>query len=177
MKCVRQCGRAVGTLLLALLAALSITTAVGVVRVTPVLSGSMRGAFNPGDALLMERVSATSLHVGDVVAVNVPARSGDSARQRVHRIVSLHRDGSTVFVRTKGDANSLADPGEFKLRGRQYVQRARLPYVGWIVDLKSANGMRLLLEAIALAVLVSVGQQIWLRRQLVRRPGLSYAHS
>jgi len=176
MKRVKKFGGAAGTLLLAVLAAVSITTATGLFRVTPVLSGSMRGAFNPGDALFMERVPATSLHVGDVVAVRALARPGAPASQRVHRIVSLRRDGSAVMVRTKGDANSAVDPGKFELHGSQYVERTRLPLLGWIVDLKAANGMRFLLEAIAVVVLASVGQQIWLRRHLVGCSGPSAAH-
>ena len=163
MRLVRKLGGAGGTLVLAALAALAITTAVGWFRVTPVLSGSMRGAFNPGDALLMEKVSATSLHVGDVVAIRIPSLASG---QRVHRILTLSQDGPDVLVRTKGDANSMADPGQFRLHGDQYVMRARLPYVGWIVNFKAADGMRWLLDAVAVLAAASVAQQIWLYRHL-----------
>jgi signal peptidase I len=161
--------RAFGTLLLAVLAALSICTATGWLHVTPILSGSMRGAFDPGDALLTQRVPATSLRVGQVVDVDVPAQVSNGAGHRAHRIVSLRRVGSTVVIRTKGDANTAVDPGSIKLTGDQYVMRARLPYVGWIVDFKAAHGIVALLAVIALLGLVSFGQHLRLRRSSRRR--------
>jgi hypothetical protein len=75
--------------------------------------------------------------------------------------VSLRHDGTAVAIRTKGDANTAIDPGSIKLRGDQYVMRARLPYLGWIVDFKALNGMRLLIEAIGLLLWFSVAQRIW----------------
>jgi signal peptidase I len=166
---VRLVARASGTLLLALLAALSICTATGWLHVTPILSGSMRGAFNPGDALLTQRVPATSLQVGQVVDVKVPLRESNGAGHRAHRIVSLRKAGSTVVIRTKGDANTAVDPDSITLHGEQYVMRARLPYVGWIVDFKAAHGYVLLLGLVALLGLLSVGQFLWLRRPSRRR--------
>jgi signal peptidase I len=169
MPYVRKLGGLLGTLLLAVLAALSITTGIGWLHVTPVLTGSMRGAFNPGDALLTERVPASSLHVGEVVAAKVSPAVSDGTGQRVHRIVSLRHEGSSVVVRTRGDANPTVDPGSLTLRGDQYLMRARLPYVGWIVDFKAANGFRLLLLAIGGLGAISVGQQLWLARHPKRR--------
>jgi signal peptidase I len=156
---LRRAGSLLGTLLLAILAATTIANAVGWVRITPVLSGSMRGAFNPGDALLTQRVPASSLRVGDVVVVKVPAKAGQPTR--AHRIVNIRERGSAVAIRTKGDANTATDPGSILLRGDQYRMRARLPYVGWIVDFKAQNGMRLLVEAIAMILWISVAQRIW----------------
>jgi signal peptidase I len=155
-------------LLLAGAAFLSISVATGWLHITPVLSGSMRGAFNPGDALLTQRVSPTSLHVGEVIDANVPARDGLPAMQRVHRIVGLKHVGSTVVIRTKGDANPGIDPGNIVLRGDQYVMRARLPYVGWIVDFKADGGVRLLFFAIVALGVVSGGQYLWLARRSKR---------
>jgi signal peptidase I len=169
MHFVRRAAGALGTLVLAVLAALAITTATGWIRITPVLTGSMRGAFNPGDALLSERVPASSLQVGDVVDAKVPPAVSDGSGQRVHRIVSLRHVGSAVVVRTKGDANTIVDPGSLTLRGDQYLMRARLPYVGWITDFKAANGLRLLIEAIAGLTIISIGQQLWLARRGTRR--------
>jgi signal peptidase I len=166
---VQKLGGLLGTLLLAAVATLAVTTATGWLHVTPVLSGSMRGAFNPGDALLTERVPLSSLHVGDVVDVNVPAQNGEPASQRVHRIVNLRHQGSAVVIRTKGDANAIADPDEITLHGDQYLMRARLPYVGWIVDFKAVNGLRLLLMAIVVLGALSLGQHLLLARHPPRR--------
>ena len=103
MRLVRRLGGAIGTLLLAFLAAFTIATATGWLAVTPVLSGSMRPGYNPGDAMLTERVSATSLHVGDIVNVKVPPKAGAGAdSQRVHRIVAIRRQGKDVAIQTQG---------------------------------------------------------------------------
>ena len=171
MQYVRKVGGAFGTVVLAALAALTIAIAIGWLHVTPILSGSMRGTVNPGDALLTERVPASSLHVGDVVVAKVPAAVSNGAGQRAHRIVSLKREGLSVVVQTKGDANAAADPTSLTLQGDQYVMRARLPYVGWLVDFRAMNGLRLLLAAVGALGLVSLGQHLWLRRRPQPRRG------
>lgn len=171
MQFVRKVGGAFGTVVLAALAALAITTATGFLHVTPILSGSMRGVVNPGDAILTERVPTTSLRVGDVVDAKVPAAESNGAGQRAHRIVSLRHEGSTVVVQTKGDANAGIDPGSLTLQSDQYVMRARLPYVGWIVNFRAMNGLRLLLGAMVALGLASLGQHLWLRRHPQRRRG------
>jgi signal peptidase I len=176
---VRQVGSAFGTVLLALLAAATITTATGWLHITPVLSGSMRPNFNPGDAMLTERVAASSLRVGDIVNVKVPAQEGGG--QRVHRIVSLAHQGTAVVIHTKGDANNALDPEALTLTGHQFRTIARLPYLGWVVNFRAANGALLLLAAIALAAAISLLQTAWQRnRSLYRRgrhhrPGTSKA--
>ncbi len=162
---LRRVFGAFGTLLLALLAAFTIATATGWLAVTPVLSGSMRPGYNPGDAMLTERVAATSLHVGDIVNVKVPAKAGSrEPTQRVHRIVAIQRQGNSVAIQTRGDANTVTDKGWIVLKGDQYRTIARLPYVGWIADFRAANGARILLGAIGLLGALSLLQRFWLRR-------------
>jgi signal peptidase len=159
----RRVGGALGTLLLAVLAAFTIATATGWLAVTPVLSGSMRPGFNPGDAMLTERVAATSLHVGDIVNVKVPPNAGGG--QRVHRIVAIRHEGTDIAIQTKGDANTVTDSGWIVLKGDQYRTLARLPYVGWIVDFRAANGAEILFGAIAFVGALSILQRLRLRRR------------
>ncbi len=159
---VRRVFGALGTLLLALLAAFTIATATGWLAVTPVLSGSMRPGYHPGDAMLTERVPATSLHVGDIVNVKVPPKGGGG--QRVHRIVAIRQQGNSVAIQTRGDANNVTDTGWIVLQGDQYRTIARLPYVGWIVDFRAANGARILLGAIAFLGAASLLQRFRPRR-------------
>jgi signal peptidase len=163
LRLARRAGGALGTLLLAVLATFTVATATGWLAVTPVLSGSMRPGYNPGDAMLTERVPATSLHVGDIVNVKVPPKTGSG--QRVHRITAIRRQGNDVAIQTRGDANTVTDPGWIVLKGDQYRTIARLPYVGWIVDFRAANGARILLGAIALVGSLSLVQRLWLRRR------------
>jgi signal peptidase I len=181
MLVVRRAAGVFGTVLLALLATFTIATATGWLAVTPVLSGSMRPGYQPGDAMLTERVSPTSLHVGDVVNVKVPPKAGaDQGSQRVHRIVAIRREGKDVEIQTKGDANNVTDSGWIVLTGDQYRTIARLPYVGWIVDFRAANGGGILLSAIGLVGALSLLQRFWLRRrrgQLIVPDGTSPAGS
>jgi signal peptidase len=167
---VRRTSSVLGTLLLACLAAFTITIATGWLAVTPVLSGSMRPGFHPGDAMLTERVSATSLHVGDIVNVKVPPKDGGG--QRVHRIVAIRHQGAAVAIQTKGDANNATDPDWIVLKGDQYRTVARLPYVGWIVDFRAANGGVILLAAVAFLGAWSLLQRFWRPR---RRQGIAPA--
>jgi signal peptidase I len=155
------------TFLLAVLAALSVATATGWMHLTPVLSGSMRPAFDPGDALLTQRVPVSSLRVGDVIEFVVSAKYGGGLK--VHRIEELQQVGSTVVVHTRGDANGADDPWRASLSGHAYRMRAVLPYAGWIVDFKAANGYLWLLVAVLLLSLASAVQPLLARRQRRRQ--------
>ena len=154
-----------GTVLLGVFAAFTIATATGTLKVTPVLSGSMRPDFNPGDAMLTERVASTSLHVGDIVNIKVPQQDGGG--QRVHRIVAIRHKGTAIAVQTKGDANAIADSSWIVLKGDQYRTVARLPYVGWIANFHAANGALILLIAIAAVGAFSLTQRFRLRRSRI----------
>lgn len=158
----RKAGGWLCTLLLAVLAIITVSTATGWFAITPVLSGSMRPAFNPGDAMFTQRVSVNSLHVGDIVNIKLPPQEG--GRQRVHRIVAIRHQGTDVAVRTKGDANSMVDPGWFVLKGKQYRTVTRLPWVGWLADFRAANGGLLLLAALATLGVISLLQRLRGRR-------------
>jgi hypothetical protein len=66
------------------------------------------------------------------------------------------------------------------LKGDQYRAIARLPYVGWIVDFRAANGGEILLSAIAFVGALSLIQHFWRRRrrgQLIVPDGASPAGS
>lgn len=147
-----------GTVLLAIAAIASVTVALGWFRVTPVLSGSMRPLARPGDALLVRRVDAGSLHIGDVIQFTVPARYGGG--QKVHRILTLHKTGSGTEVTTKGDANPTADPWRITLSKSAYREVCVIPYVGWVVDFRHFGGP---------LVLVASASLVWLASQLRRK--------
>ena len=162
MRYARKAGGWLVTLLLAAIAAVTVATATGYFAITPVLSGSMRPGYNPGDAMLTERVSVNSLRVGDIVNIKLPPQ--ERVRQRVHRIVAIRHQGTDVAVRTKGDANNVADPGWFVLKGKQYRTVARLPWVGWLADFRAANGGLLLMAALAIVGVISLLQRLRRRR-------------
>jgi signal peptidase I len=142
-----------GTAVLALAAAAVLILATGWFRLTPVLSGSMRPAFQPGDAVLTQRVASDAVRPGEVLVIHIPAQYGGGLV--VHRVTTVTRDGRGTVVTTKGDANNVADPWHATLPGTVYRVRTVLPYVGWIVDVKSLGGLLTLLAGAAVALFIA----------------------
>lgn len=106
----------------------------GQLRVMPVLSGSMTPGLPVGT--LVAVTPATSVDVGEVIMFVPPG----AARPVLHRVVSV--DGG---VRTKGDANAVADP--WVLSGGYWRLRWASPELGRLVALVrgSLHGPGLLL--------------------------------
>jgi len=103
------------TALLAL-GALTLLVAAGLVvslRISThtVLTGSMRGTFDPGALVLTREVPTASIHPGDVIVFTPP---GESAPY-THRIVTVTGDPTHPGITTKGDANPAPDPWHARL--------------------------------------------------------------
>lgn len=113
-------------------------------QVRPVLSGSMRPAFPIGGVLITQRVPTSSLRLGDVAVLHPPNNPGITY---IHRIIWIKHRGSQTLVRTKGDANPIADPWTARIEGPvAYEGRYVLPYVGYAaVWIHSPIGRRILL--------------------------------
>src|SRR3954453_18755676 len=79
-----------------------------------ITSGSMTGTYDRG-SLVFDRVVATSsLRAGDVITFRPPGQVG----LVTHRIVSVRTVHGRRVLRTKGDANPVADAwGAFALHG------------------------------------------------------------
>jgi signal peptidase I len=119
---------------------------------TPVLSGSMRPAMQPGDVVITQRVPISALRVRDVVVFYPP---NQTAHQTVHRIVSLTVKGNTTSITTWGDANLVADAAVSSLEGTTAYRMVRVvPLVGYpAIWLQSGNRGLL---AIALGVILLI---------------------
>ncbi|MBV9097363.1 MAG: signal peptidase I [Frankiaceae bacterium] len=72
---------------------------------SPVLTGSMRPAFAPGDAIVTRPVAVSQLRPGMVVVFVPPGHVTPYA----HRIVSVSGSPSHPVLATKGDANLAPD--------------------------------------------------------------------
>jgi signal peptidase len=83
------------------------------VRVSPVLTGSMRPAYAPGDVIITRPVNVHSLRPGDIAVFVPPGESSAYA----HRLTSVTNKNGSVVVTTRGDANQAADPWHAKLNG------------------------------------------------------------
>jgi signal peptidase len=83
------------------------------VRVSPVLTGSMRPTYSPGDVVITRQVNVHSLHTGDIAVFAPPGESAAYA----HRITSVTTKDGRVIVTTRGDANPAADSWHAALNG------------------------------------------------------------
>ena len=95
---------------------------------SPILTGSMQPAANPGDVYLTRLAPATSLQVGDVIAVNNQV----TGVYYSHRIVEIRDYNGALRIITKGDANESADRDPFIVSPYAKVSLVikTVPYVG-----------------------------------------------
>jgi signal peptidase I len=121
---------------------------VGGYNLNTVTSGSMRPGIQPGDLVVLQRVNATTLKVGDVIAYVPP----NGAEPLLHRIVTLSSSAG-VLVETQGDANNTLDSGPVRLDATAFRLAGSVPFLGWLIVLRSwiwlAFGAALVLLALA----------------------------
>lgn len=120
-------------------------------RLSPVLSGSMRPDIQPGDLAITEPVPIASLESGDVISFYPPSRTDPV----LHRLLTVTPREDGTWITTKGDANGGADPwGEIRLRGQTAWRLVgSVPMVGFVpMWTQGMRGPVLLLAGILLAL-------------------------
>ena len=120
----------------------------------------MEPAFGRGDAVLVERVALSEVRVGDVIAYHIPV--GDR-RLTTHRVVAVVERGPEPVVRTKGDANAIADPWDARLTGDGLWRvEATVPTVGHAYVLGASPAARTSLLWLAIAACVGFAlRRLW----------------
>jgi signal peptidase I len=95
---------------------------------SPILSGSMRPAANPGDVFLTKVVKASTLRVGDIITVHNQVTGTFYA----HRIAEIRTANSVLRILTKGDANPTIDQDPYLISPMGKVSKEFLvfPLVG-----------------------------------------------
>ena len=95
---------------------------------SPILTGSMVPAAQPGDVFVTRLAPASTLHVGDVIAINNQV----TGTYYSHRIVDIRDFNGALRVMTKGDANDAADRDPFIVSRNALVSKAiaTVPYIG-----------------------------------------------
>ncbi len=151
-------------LLIALVAlvGLGLLPRTGWYRPVTVLSGSMKPTFAPGDMVIVTPEPLRDLRVGQIISYRIPV--GDHHVQS-HRVIKILRRGAHPLVKTKGDANNVADPWTAELHGTT-VWRVRgvLPKLGWAVFWFRSPLMHRLTVLFAPLLLALLGVlQIWRR--------------
>ncbi|MHA1735813.1 MAG: signal peptidase I, partial [Candidatus Thorarchaeota archaeon] len=74
-----------------------------------VTSESMVPTLNVGDLLVLRRVPADQIHEGDIIVYQDTWYTGAPI---VHRVVRIEDVDGVLHFYTKGDANSVEDPGD-----------------------------------------------------------------
>jgi len=127
------------------------------IAISPVLSGSMKPVFNPGDALITKETKAQDLRVGDIVVL----RNASDYSLFSHRITSIKNIDFQIVINTKGDNNPVVDAGAVKVNPLRLIPReiGHVPFLGREVVFFTSNKGRLVSYVmIALAVLLSIGR-------------------
>lgn len=77
----------------------------GLLGVTPTIiaSGSMQPALRLGDIAILVPASPTSIRVGEIVQYQIPNMT------IIHRVIDTYIAGGSMWIVTKGDANSAPD--------------------------------------------------------------------
>jgi signal peptidase I len=113
-----------------------------------IVSGSMTGTYDRGSLVFDEVVPVEELRTGDVITYRPPPGSGPAGLV-THRIAEIGHDASGPVFRTKGDANPVADPWEFRLAGPTQARVvAGVPYVGYALAALSDRRVRMLLVGV-----------------------------
>lgn len=97
-----------------------------------VLTGSMRPAFAPGDAVITRPIPVTSIRPGMVILATPHAGTTPYA----HRIITVKHHDSRVLVQTQGDANPSPDGWEDVYTSTSTVSEvvASVPKLGYLLE-------------------------------------------
>jgi signal peptidase I len=95
---------------------------------SPILTGSMQPSANPGDVFLTRLAVASTLQVGEIIAVNNQV----TGTYYSHRIVEIRDYNGALRITTKGDANESADRDPFIVSRLAEVSLVvkRIPFIG-----------------------------------------------
>ncbi len=95
---------------------------------SPILTGSMQPSANPGDLFITRLVPASTLQVGDIIAIN----NQITGTYYSHRIHEMRMVNGALRIITKGDSNESPDREPFMVSPVNQVSKAInvLPNIG-----------------------------------------------
>jgi signal peptidase I len=132
-------------------------------RVFIVRSGSMAPTIPTGSAVLVRGVPPESLRVGDVITFE-RTDGGQPPVTVTHRIVEIVQPGPPILFRTKGDANTVADPVTVSYVGDAGKVDAHVPFAGYALNAVGHPAARLALIGVpALLLGLSFIRDLWRR--------------
>jgi signal peptidase len=138
-------------------AGLAVAQRSGSAQLLTVVSGSMQPGLPLGSLVVVVPRDAGTIRTGDVITFNPP---GDPTRTVTHRVVDVRpgtRGGADPLVRTRGDANPVADAWTLQFPDhRAWVVVARAPWLGrpWLWLAHPDHRRLVLVPAVALIALM-----------------------
>lgn len=119
-----------GWIVTALACVVIIWFAVGVFPFLPsvVPSGSMEPVFYPGDIVIVAKVPASNVKIGDIVEYHSPQEKIDI----VHRVIAINGSGDQAAFTFKGDNNQSPDANLVAPQSIQGKVVFIIPKIGWI---------------------------------------------
>lgn len=161
---MRAVGEWVGRILLAGAAVLLLVVGVGPLtgayRLATVVTGSMAPGMPVGSLAVVVPVNPAVVQVGDVITFRAPTPDHEVV---THRVVEILAGGPHPVLRTKGDANTSADPWAVRLGGPQAWRRVAVaPWAGSAIRLlRSGTVHRLTVQVAPAMLLVLMLVAIW----------------
>ena len=123
---------------------------------SPILTGSMRPSAQPGDIYVTAQVPASTLKVGDIIAIHNQVTGVFYS----HRIYQLGVTNGLIRITTKGDANSLPERDPYIVGADALVSKEvfKIKWVGrpmvYLTSPQGRNtGLRLLVIGNVMALL------------------------
>lgn len=131
-----------------------------------VLTGSMRGTFDPGALVLTRPMSVSAVRAGDVIVFTPPGHS----TPYTHRVVTVSGSTAHPVITTKGDANPAPDAWKARLDGPTVPHViASVPHVGQLLLAVQGRGLHTALLALLGTVLAVSGTRFILGSPQPRR--------
>jgi signal peptidase len=127
-------------------------------RVLPVLSPSMRPAFDAGSAMVATRVPTGSVRAGDVIVYQAPV---DDQPVVAHRVIKVVEAGTHPVVQTGGDANDGPDPWLARLQDETvWKVRGEVPRLGHALVFLHRPEPRLAMAMVVLGCALAAGLRV-----------------
>jgi signal peptidase len=132
-----------------------IPAATGALQCLIVLSGSMNPIMQPGDMVVVKTITPKDVRVGDIIAYHDPG--GAENVIVTHRAMQVEKDGGTINIHTKGDANEDFDTYTVSQDDVIGEMVFVLPYLGYAVE-RSKKQMTFIVLVVLPSLLIVVDE-------------------
>jgi signal peptidase len=121
-------------------------------RTVTMLTGSMGETAPPGSMVVDVAEPVAALRPGQVISFHAPVAGRPVV---THRVLSVQHRAGQVLIRTRGDANPVADPWLARVDDQTvWRMQAAVPHLGQLIRLLRTSAARVLLVWVAPAALL-----------------------